>query len=106
MKRKPKRTSADSSTPYTGALSQKRRPELVEIAQALELDASAKMADLVKSIQSHLDTNEDTLSKSPMFKGLYSRRRKWARPTQGNGVVLTTATLRAMPKRHLPSIGL
>lgn len=60
---------------FSGSLSGKRKSELAEIASALELDASAKVADLVKSIQTHLDVNETSLSKTPQFKGLYVRRK-------------------------------
>jgi hypothetical protein len=54
----------------------KRKHELVEIAEALNIsDPEAKMTELKEKIQSYLDTNETKLSKTPQFKGLYGRKR-------------------------------
>ena len=65
-----------SSSSFTGALSTKKRSDLVEIANALELPyTDVKVSDLVKKIQDYLALNEGTLGQSPMFKGLYGRRR-------------------------------
>ncbi|KAK1926409.1 hypothetical protein DB88DRAFT_481707 [Papiliotrema laurentii] len=60
---------------FTGSLTNKRKADLVEIAQALGVpEADAKIADLIKNIHAHLEANEAELSQSPRFKGLYSRR--------------------------------
>ncbi|EIW68709.1 hypothetical protein TREMEDRAFT_44531 [Tremella mesenterica DSM 1558] len=67
------------TSPYSGSLTAKRKAELVEIAQALDIpDADAKISELVKKIQQHLDMNETSLSKSPMFKGLYNKKKTHA----------------------------
>ena len=64
-----------SSSTYAGSLLTKRKAELSEIAQSLGLsDPEAKVNDLVKNIQGHLDANETALLQSPMFKGLYARK--------------------------------
>jgi len=61
---------------YSGALSHKRKHEVVEIAEALNInDPEAKLADLRDKIQNHLNINQTTLSLDPRFKGLYVRRR-------------------------------
>lgn len=54
----------------------KRKHELVEIAEALNIsDPEAKMTELKDKIQSYLDVNETKLAKTPQFKGLYGRKR-------------------------------
>ncbi|WWC67669.1 uncharacterized protein I206_101580 [Kwoniella pini CBS 10737] len=61
---------------FTGALGSKRKSDLTEIAESLGIsDPEAKVADLVKSIQSYLDKNETTLSKDNRYKGLYYKKR-------------------------------
>ena len=61
---------------FTGSLGGKRKHELVEIAEALNIsDPEAKMAELKDKIQAYLDSNETTLSKTPQFKGLYGKKR-------------------------------
>ena len=61
---------------FTGSLGGKRKHELVEIAEALEIsDPEAKMSELKDKIQAYLDANETKLSKTPQFKGLYGRKR-------------------------------
>ncbi|WVR04418.1 hypothetical protein IAU60_001420 [Kwoniella sp. DSM 27419] len=61
---------------FSGALSHKRKSDLTDIADALGIStAEAKVADLVKSIQSYLDENETTLAKDARFKGLYYKKR-------------------------------
>jgi hypothetical protein len=37
-------------------------------------DPEAKIADLIKAIQVHMDAEEATLSKDPLYKGLFIRR--------------------------------
>ena len=71
----------------------KRKAELVEIAQALDIsDAEGKITDLIKNIQAHLDSNEATLSKTSLFRGLYGRRHRW--------VYSDIAVGRAQHRRH------
>nr|XP_031861908.1 uncharacterized protein CI109_002738 [Kwoniella shandongensis]KAA5528980.1 hypothetical protein CI109_002738 [Kwoniella shandongensis] len=66
---------------YTGSLLTKRKNDLVEIAQALGLpDTDARIADLVRNIQSHLEANETELIQSPRFKGLYKKRSSGTHP--------------------------
>ncbi|KAK8846755.1 hypothetical protein IAR55_005843 [Kwoniella newhampshirensis] len=66
---------------YTGSLLTKRKNDLVEIATALGLpETEARIADLIKSIQSHLEANESSLSQSPQFKGLYKKRSSGTHP--------------------------
>ncbi|WWD00291.1 hypothetical protein V866_007201 [Kwoniella sp. B9012] len=61
---------------YTGALGSKRKSDLVEIAESLGIsDPEARVADLVKTIQAHLDRNESSLSKDARYKGLYYKKR-------------------------------
>lgn len=63
-------------SPFTGSLGSKRKHELVEIAEALNIsDPEAKMTELKDKIQSYLDTNESKLSKDAQFKGLYGKKR-------------------------------
>ena len=65
-------------SPFSGSLLAKRKPELVEIADALDIsEPDARMSSLVKKIQAHLESNESTLSRDLTFKGLYVRRREW-----------------------------
>jgi len=66
-----------SGSPFTGSLSNKRKHELVEIAEALDIsDPEAKMTELKDKIQAYLNTNETSLSTNPQFKGLYHKKRK------------------------------
>jgi hypothetical protein len=59
-------------------LSHKRKHEVVEIAEALNInEPEAKLSDLRDKIQNHLNLNQTTLSVDPRFKGLYGRRRTW-----------------------------
>ncbi|ORY26899.1 hypothetical protein BCR39DRAFT_540018 [Naematelia encephala] len=91
---------------YTGSLMQKRKPELVEIAQALELDAEAKVSDLIKNIQAHLDSNETSLSNTPMFKGLYhkSHRRSTGNNSSEDGGVIPVVEIKTAVGRGRKSI--
>ncbi|WVW78753.1 hypothetical protein I302_100714 [Kwoniella bestiolae CBS 10118] len=61
---------------FTGALGSKRKSDLAEIAESLGIsDPEARVADLVKNIQAHLDRNESVLSKDARYKGLYYKKR-------------------------------
>ncbi|WVQ97807.1 hypothetical protein IAU59_004922 [Kwoniella sp. CBS 9459] len=61
---------------FAGALSNKRKNDLIEIADALGLtDTEARVVDLVKNIQATLDEKEDQLAKDPRFRGLYYKKR-------------------------------
>jgi hypothetical protein len=61
---------------FTGGLGSKRKHELVEIAEALNIsDPEAKLPELKDKIQNYLNTNETSLSNVPQFKGLYGRKR-------------------------------
>lgn len=61
---------------FNGALSHKRKHEVIEIAEALNInDPEARLVDLRDKIQNHLNINQTTLSVDPQFKGLYVRRR-------------------------------
>ncbi|WWC87213.1 uncharacterized protein L201_002100 [Kwoniella dendrophila CBS 6074] len=69
-------TSLNSLSTFTGALGSKRKSDLVEIAESLGINnPEARVADLVKSIQAHLDRNETTLSQDSRYKGLYYKKR-------------------------------
>jgi hypothetical protein len=58
-------------------LGSKRKHELVEIAEALNIsDPEAKLTELKDKIQNHLNANETSLSVTPQFKGLYGRKRR------------------------------
>ncbi|KAL7418538.1 hypothetical protein Q5752_006996 [Cryptotrichosporon argae] len=65
---------------FTGSLATKRKAELVDIAATLGLPAAAeaRMAELREAIQARLDA-DDALRDDPVFRGLYSQRR---RPTR------------------------
>ncbi|WOO79437.1 uncharacterized protein LOC62_02G002958 [Vanrija pseudolonga] len=64
-----------STTAFSGALSQKRKGEIVEIAQALSIDTTdGKLVELRERVQEKLDTESDSLKADPRFKGLYQRR--------------------------------
>ncbi|ODN75376.1 hypothetical protein, variant 1 [Cryptococcus amylolentus CBS 6039] len=86
----------DSS--YSGSLLSKRKPELVDIAAALGIPTDdVRVSDLVKNIQSQLDTRESTLAQDPIFKGLYFKKR--SSHGNGNGIGIGT------PERsHSPSM--
>lgn len=77
-------------SPFTGSLSSKRKHELVEIAEALNIsDPEAKMTELKEKIQSYLDINESKLVKEAQFKGLYGRKRAYVHHAGCcNGLVL------------------
>ena len=77
-----------SAAQYAGSLLTKRKAELTEIASSLGLpDPEAKMTDLIKSIQEHLDANEKALMQSPVYKGLFVRRRR-VRQATGRKVLI------------------
>ncbi|ORX34370.1 hypothetical protein BD324DRAFT_653148 [Kockovaella imperatae] len=64
-----------SDTQYSGSLLNKRKAELSEIASSLGLaDPDAKMTELIKTIQDHLEKNEKDLMSTPKYKGLYVRK--------------------------------
>ncbi|WRT65035.1 uncharacterized protein IL334_001977 [Kwoniella shivajii] len=62
---------------FIGALGSKRKSDLIEIADSLGISADSRstVADYIKIIQSHLDTNENTLSRDARYKGLYYKKR-------------------------------
>lgn len=65
-------------SPFSGSLGGKRKHELVEIAEALNIsDPEAKMTELKDKIQAYLDANETKLAKTPQFKGLYGKKRQY-----------------------------
>lgn len=69
----------NSPISFSGSLAPKRKEELLEIAQQLDiagLDDKSKKADLIKTIQSHLDEKAPELRDSPEYRGLYGRRRQ------------------------------
>jgi hypothetical protein len=86
-----------SGSPFTGSLSNKRKHELVEIAEALNIsDPEAKMTDLKDKIQTYLNTNETSLSTSTQFKGLYHKKRRW--------VLHFPSSLYIFPVDHIVSV--
>ncbi|WVQ84043.1 hypothetical protein IAT38_006188 [Cryptococcus sp. DSM 104549] len=71
---------------YSGSLTNKRKPELLEIAAALGLTGindDSRNVEIVKGIQAHLEAKETELLANPQFKGLYYKRRQSSR--DGNG---------------------
>ncbi|WVQ76805.1 hypothetical protein IAR50_006479 [Cryptococcus sp. DSM 104548] len=82
---------------YSGSLLSKRKPELLDIAAALGIPTDdVRVSELVKNIQSQLETRESTLSQDPTFKGLYFKKRS-SHGGNGNGI--------GTPERsHSPSV--
>ncbi|TYJ52701.1 hypothetical protein B9479_006707 [Cryptococcus floricola] len=89
----------DSS--YSGSLLSKRKPELVDIAAALGIPTDdVRVSDLVKNIQSQLDTRESTLAQDPIFKGLYFKKR--SSHGNGNGIGIGTPERSHSPPMATP----
>lgn len=63
-----------ASTPYKGALKAKRKPDLVAIANALDISGADDLRrdDLESAIKGHLQTHRNSLQDDLRFEGLYS----------------------------------
>lgn len=59
---------------YSGALQPKKKSELQEIAEALDLSTSGTKDDIQTRIKEHLDAYD--LSESAQFAGLYVGKRR------------------------------
>ncbi|CAO1634418.1 unnamed protein product [Sympodiomycopsis kandeliae] len=64
---------APTSTPFKGALKGKRKPDLLEIAQALGLpqDQDSRRDELENAVRDHLISNRSALETNDRFEGLY-----------------------------------
>lgn len=75
------------ATAFKGALRTKRKPDLLQIAEALGLrqDADTRRDDLENAIRDHLAANRSALEPDDRFEGLYSSidksDRRSARPS-------------------------
>jgi hypothetical protein len=65
---------------FSGALPPKKKSELQQIAQALDIDSSGTKDDLQARIKKHLDNNQPELEDDPQFAGLFGRRKRSVQP--------------------------
>ncbi len=64
-----------ASIPLMGPITTKRKKaDLVDIAQALELDSAGTVKDLVKRIKQYTELHEARLSADPQFQQLFMYR--------------------------------
>ncbi|KAJ6504826.1 hypothetical protein C8R47DRAFT_1316225 [Mycena vitilis] len=86
--------------PFSGTLQPKKKSELVEIANALDLDSSGTKDDLHSRIKKHLDNNQAELEDDPDFAGLFGRRKRSVQPVsraESRKVVVLTPVRESTP---------
>ncbi|KAK7030612.1 SAP domain-containing protein [Favolaschia claudopus] len=70
------------STTFSGALQPKKKSELQQIANALDIDSTGTKDDLQTRLKKHLDKNRSELEDDPVFAGLYGRRKRSVPPPE------------------------
>ncbi|KIJ60436.1 hypothetical protein HYDPIDRAFT_32241 [Hydnomerulius pinastri MD-312] len=69
---------------YAGGLQPKKKAELQEIAQALDISDAGTKEDIQNRIKKHLDQNQSQLEANPVFAGLFGRRKRSVQPQFAN----------------------
>lgn len=69
-------TRHDSNQSYSGSLQTKKKAELQEISQALNISDAGTRDELQSRIKRHLDDHERDLEDDPTFTGLFVSRRR------------------------------
>ncbi|KAJ6581267.1 hypothetical protein B0H19DRAFT_1114522 [Mycena capillaripes] len=65
---------------FSGALQPKKKSELQQLADALNIDTAGTKDDLQSRIKKHLDNNQAELEDDPIFAGLFGRRKRSVQP--------------------------